>query len=404
MIDGATGLHDPERMRRADADLLSLALIDARNRTLRWLALFEAVPPERRPDPADAAALSPALWLAGHAGWFQERWIARQLQRGRGSAADPTHAPLASIEPDADDWWDAAACAPADRWALALPGFDATRRYLVDTFDTTSELLANAGAGDDALHWYRAALFHEDALAERFAALAQAFELTGALELLPAATVRALRSPIWFPAQRWSPGSPPGGWVPDDERAGPAEPVPEFEIDAQPVAWAQYAEFVEDGGYDDARWWSAAGWAWLQALGRRSPRYVEQLRHGVLLNRCGRMQRAAATQPAQHLSWHEADAWCRWAGRRLVTEIEWELAAAQGASRGFVWGEVREWVSGSARRWSGEPLEGAPGAGLRVQRAAVLLEPRRLAHVRRRLFVAPGRDEGFAGFRSCAVA
>jgi hypothetical protein len=77
------------------------------------------------------------------------------------------------------------------------------------------------------------------------------------------------------------------GFVFDNETDAHVVAVPEFEIDSQVVTWAQYAEFVEDGGYDDARWWSTAGWQWVQRTGRRVPRYVDQLRQGVLQRRFG---------------------------------------------------------------------------------------------------------------------
>jgi len=102
-------------------------------------------------------------------------------------------------------------------------------------------------------------------------------------------------------------------------------------------------------------------------------------------------------------AWHEANAWCRWAGRRLPTEVEWELAATRGLSRGFVWGEVPEWVAGHARPWLGGPALPKATAALRVQRGVAWFEPRRLAHPKGRRFVAAEADEGFAGFRSCAL-
>lgn len=391
-------LGDPWRMRVADADVLSLALIDARNRTLRWLAAFEGVVADRRPTSADAAVLAPARWLAGHAGWYQERWIARNLQRARGAAGHG--APLASIEPQADGWWNPEAVGGAARWRVALPDAGSTRHYLADTLDVTNELLS--AGDDDSLYWFRDALLYEDALVERFAALAQALGVEAAGALAAEAPVQSARDPLWFPAQRFALGAARGGYVPAAEQWAHEEAVPEFEIDSQPVSWSQYAEFVEDGGYDEQDCWHAEGWAWVQREGRRGPRDVEQLRHGVLLRRFGRLQRAPAAQPVLHVNWFEADAWCRWAGRRLPTEVEWELAAMQGRSRGFAWGGVREWTAGRARAWPGGPLQGID-ARQRVLRGTAALEPARLAHPKARRFASPERDEGFTGFRSAAA-
>ena len=397
MNDSAAALSDAHCMRHANADLLSLALMQSRNRTLAWLALFERHADAPAPQPA--SFFEPAWWLAGHAAWRQERWIARHLERARGPRADVRRPPLASIEPAADAWWSGDALHDREAWTATPPSFEATRTYSAETLEITLDLLHAAGSDDDALHVYRAALFDEDALQGRFVALAQASGVEAAVALLPERRLLTLREPVAFAATRWLLGSPRGGFVPANEQWAHEEPLPAFEIDAQAVAWAQYAEFVEDAAYDEPRWWHAEGWAWLQRAERRTPRDVEQLRHGVLLRRFGRLQRASAVEPAAMLSWFEADAWCRWAGRRLPTEIEWELAASHGASRGFVWGQVPEWVAGHARAWPGEP---ASDRALHVQRGLAWFEPQRLAHPKARRFVAADRDEGFAGFRSCA--
>ena len=372
-------LAEAQAMRRADRELLSLALMHARNRTLAWLTTLERLPH--------------ACWLAGRAGWWQERWISRNVQRSRGAEADATRAPLASIEPQADAWW-----------ALPMEGAgptpEALRSYLAETLEVTLDLLAAADDGDDALHWYRAALFEEDAVVLGLATLAQQQRID-VKRLLPERVLRPVRAPLWFAAQRWMLGSARGGFVPVAERWAHEEPVPEFEIDAQTVTWQQFAEFVEDGGYDDVRWWSEDGAHWLQTDARRTPRDVEHLRHGVLLQRFGQLVRAPAGEAASMLSWYEAQAWCAWAGRRLPTEVEWELAASSGGSRGVTWSDVPEWTAGRARAWPGGPA--VADATLRVQRGVTWFEPRRLAHPKARRFVAPERDDGFAGFRSCAL-
>jgi len=406
MLQTAQSIHDPVRMRCAGADLLSLALIDARNHTLRWLSAFEPHCAAIEP----SAVVDPPLWLVGHASWFQEYWVSRNVQRQRGEATDATRLRLASIEPRADDWFDPACHDRLQRWRLKLPDAAALRHYLAETLEATLDLLDGAEDSDAGLYVYRLALLQEDRLSEALAVAAQALQLPATATEAPwlPRPARAAREPLWFGAQRFVLGSEPGGMVPPNERWAHEVQLLEFEIDAQAVSWARYAEFVADGGYDDAQWWSAEGWAWVQAEGRRAPRYVEQMRQGVLAHRQGQLLRIGTAQAAVHVSRHEAQAWCRWAGRRLPTEPEWELAALTGASRGFVFGDVFEWVGGSARPWAAGGAE-LPGlaplpepAGCGVLRGASWMTRARCKHPRSRRFVAPWRDELFCGFRSCA--
>jgi formylglycine-generating enzyme required for sulfatase activity len=322
---------------------------------------------------------------------------------------------LASIEPRADGWFDPTAGTRAQRWRDTDVADAHLRDYLAATLEATLELLERASEDDAGLQLYRQALANEDAAAESLAALAQAAAVSGAAikDLWPLWPSRVRREPLWFGAQRVSLGTPRGGFVPDNERWAHDEPVPEFEIDAQPVQWSQFVEFVDDGGYDEPRWWSQTGWAWLERTQRRVPRYVEQTSGSVLALRAGQLQRVAAAQAVAHVGWHEADAWCRWASRRLPTEPEWEIAATSGVSRGFVWGDVHEWMAGRATRWSDEPGAAAPPwAGdkataaprsLRVTRGGSVMTVPRLKHPKARTFSGPEHDAAFVGFRSCAL-
>lgn len=396
---------DSPRIRRAGKELLSLALMDARNHLLRWIGAFEPLLAAAERPLAPQPDLDPPLWLLGHAGWFQEYWLARNVQRARGEACNPTQARLASIEPQADRWFDPAATAPAQRWQLGLPDLLALKQYLAGTLETTLELLDAADETDEALYLYRLALCHEDRRVEDFAMLSQALGLDSGL--LPPLQGRAARPPLWFPATRHVLGARPGGFVFDDEKWAHEVALPEFEIDAQAVNWAQYTEFVEDGGYDDARWWSADGWDWVQRLGRRSPRHVEQMRHGVLAQRFGRLTRVPLALPVTHVCWYEADAWCRWAGRRLPTEVEWDAAARAGRARGLHWGQVWEWTASTYRPYPGfaaGPAGGAATAGFghaKVLRGASFATAARLRDEGRRQPQAPDADHLFSGFRSC---
>ncbi len=412
-------VHAAQPMRHAGADLLSLALLDARSRTLGWLAAFDGLGGDRRDDVID-----PPLWCIGHAGWFQEYWVGRHVQRGRGEAAAAGAPRLASIEPMADAWFDPQASSRSGRWAMALPDAAALRAYLGATLEATLDLLARVADGpagdaepsarDAALHVFRLVLDHEDRLAETLAAAAETVELPaerwrrledqGLLRETPGCR---RREPLVIGAQSMQLGSPPGGWVPAAERWAHRVAVPEFEIDAQPVCWFQYAEFVADGGYDDRQWWTGAEWDWLQASQRRAPCGVEQLSGGVLARRNGRLVRQPGTQPALHVNAHEAEAWCRWAGRRLPAEEEWELAATGASARGFAWGDQLEWIAGPARGYAGAtPASWStdrPQPGWRVQRGASPHASGRLRHPRARRYVPATGAELFCGFRSCAI-
>lgn len=402
----ATALHDPVLARRADRDELSLALMDARNRTLRWLTAFEAA---GRWDGGEGGACRP--WrCVGRAGWFQEYWTARHVNRAQGELACAVLPRLPSVEPRADAWFavqPGVASEPPER-----PDPDAVRRYLSDTLEITLQLLESAVDDDAGLYVYRLALLHEDRLAERLAEVAQWLGFDPADAAAPAGPppARAQREPLWLAAGPAHQGSSPGGLVPPNERWRHAVTVPECEIDAQPVCWARYVEFAEDGGYDDMRWWTEAGWAWVQAQGRRAPRGVEQLRGVVVAERRGSLQRLPAGQAVAHVTLHEAEAWCRWAGRRLPAEAEWDRARATATSRGWVWGDVWEWMLNGARPYPGgadaraagfTPGQARPGWG--VLRGASSWTTPRAAHPASRRYAEPQRDDLFCGFRSCAV-
>jgi iron(II)-dependent oxidoreductase len=409
---------DSPDMCRAGRELLSLALIDARNHTLHLLALYEQA--------LDSAALAvprqdgvePPVWLAGHIGWFAEWWIGRNTQRAFGIDCPVRPTRLAAIEPQADACWNPAQIAWMDRWSPELPDLAQTKAYLLDTLESTLELLEHAVETDTGLYFYRLALFHEDLRGEQLVVMAQTLGLPLGVEQEPTAVVR---EPLLIPATAWELGVADAGFAFAQERGRLQVEVPEFEIDAQPVTWSQYVEFVDDGGYDREDLWHPEGLEWLerQPEGRRGPRHVVQIgaaRRGtggsVLQQRFGRTVRAAGNQSAVHVAWWEADAWARWAGRRLATEVEWEIAAHTAARRGFRWADVHEWTAGTLKPWPGfrpDPWSGGtefdpqPIFGqAHVLRGASLATRARLRSPKRRGFAMPQRDDGFFGFRTCA--
>jgi ergothioneine biosynthesis protein EgtB len=410
---------DSPAMCNAGRELLSLALIDARNHTLHLLSLYEQALGSAALAVPQGEGIEPPIWLAGHIGWFAEWWIARNTQRAYGVDCPMRPTRLASIEPNADAWWNPAQIDPSDRWSSDIPDLARTKAYLLETLESTLELLEHAAETDAGLYFYRLALFHEDLRGEQLVVMAQTLGLPLGVEFPPSAVTR---EPVLMPATAWELGQPDAGFYFAQEGGMQRVEVPEFEIDAQPLTWSQYVEFVDDGGYDRAEFWRPEGLQWLaaQTEGRRGPRHVEQIgaaHHGsggsVLRQHFGRTMRAAGNHSVMHVSWWEADAWARWAGRRLATEVEWEIAAHTATRRGFRCADVHEWTAGTLQPWpgfradpwsEGSEFDPQPAFGhARVLRGASFATRARMRSPKRRGFALPGRDDGFFGFRTCAI-
>ena len=148
---------------------------------------------------------------------------------------------------------------------------------------------------------------------------------------------------------RFSLGSEPEeSFVFDNEKwAHPVEVGP-FAMARAAVTQEEFAAFVDDGGYGLRQWWSREGWCWRQSAGAEHPLYWKRLSMGRWLRRhFDQWVELEPHLPAIHVNWYEAEAYCRWAGRRLPSEAEWEMAAAtapagQGCTqpkRRFPWGE-----------------------------------------------------------------
>lgn len=399
----------------AGGEVLSLALMDARNHTLQLLAqLEEALGPDLDADLGPGRP--PLLWTAGHIAWLAEFWIARNPQRAKGAACSAGAVGLASIDPQADAWFDPRLASPAARATLDLPPLDAVRAYLLDTLETTLELLDKAEDDDASLYFFRMALYHEDLRGEDLVLAAQACGIALPLPL-PAAVASA--EAVGLPGGAWMLGSEARGFAPGIERGAEPVDLPAYEIDAQAVSWSQFVEFIDDGGYDRSELWSPAGWEWLQVEaageGRRGPRHVEQIgvASGAVLQQVfGKRVRMSGTQPAMHVAWWEADAYARWAGRRLPTEAEWDMAAQVASRRGFRWGDVQEWTAGTLRHF-GTPApdpwvahaecDPQPALGRsRVLRGASFATRARMRRPAARGWAPAGDDHRFTGFRTCA--
>jgi iron(II)-dependent oxidoreductase len=134
----------------------------------------------------------------------------------------------------------------------------------------------------------------------------------------------------------------------DNEKPEHPVRVEAFRLDAAPVTNAEYARFVDAGGYEDPQWWSPEGWEHIRAEGWTAPMTWERVSQGDGSPRWyrtsfGVREEIPADQPVLHVCFHEAAAYAAWAGKRLPTEAEWEFAArhdhATGTTRRFPWGD-----------------------------------------------------------------
>lgn len=379
--------------------------------------------------------VNPMRWELGHIAWFQELWT---LRHARGAA------PLRS---DGDALYDSARVAHDTRWDLALPDRGATLAYLAETLARCLDGHQDA----KGLYFQRLALFHEDMHGE-------AFTYTRQTLAYPAPTYATARLPgagplpgdVEVPGARYLLGATEEEpFVFDNEKWAHPIDVKTFRIARAPVTNEEFLRFVAARGYERRELWSDAGWQWRARASATHPVYWRATggaafderrydRHGPL----------APHQPVVHVCAYEADAYCRWAGRRLPSEAEWELAASTAEKRRYPWGDeapgaahanvdgrfggpvdvaafaagdsafgcrqmignVWEWTASDFAPYPGfvidpykeysEPWFAAPH---RVLRGGCWATRARLLRNTWRNFYPPDRRDVLAGFRTCAA-
>jgi iron(II)-dependent oxidoreductase len=272
--------------------------------------------------------INPILWEVGHVASFTEFWTLRHLHGA------------APMIPGADRLYDSAKVEHDARWSLPLPTRAQTMDFLARQLDRTID---HACRDERAAYFTTLSLLHEDMHDE-------AFIYTRQLLAYPQPALDYARVPSFsgrvegdahVPAGTYVVGARSSdGFVFDNEKWAHEVCLDAFDIAKRPVTNAEYAAFVEAGGYRRDALWSDEGLAWRVQAQAQHPALWRKNATGWERRHFDRYTALREREPVVHVNAFEAEAYCRWAGRRLPSEAEWEVAAAGPGRARYPWGDT----------------------------------------------------------------
>ena len=351
-----SGSPSPIRAERSltSSDQLVEELKEVRRRTLEFVADLND---EQMIGPR-LAIVNPLRWELGHLAWFQEHWLVCHL---RGLPPRLSHG---------DSLYDSARVAHDTRWDLPLSTKAETLAYMQCILDRVIEEHSRGGApavagGYDENYFLALSAMHESMHAEAFAYTRQtlaypppplniAETADQARQKASAGGAAPGAGPLGdarIPGGTFELGSAPrASFVFDNEQWAHPVTVAPFAIARCAVTNAEFAAFIEDGGYRRSDLWTEDGWRWRESTRAEHPLYWQHEPGARWLRRnFDSLVPLEDRLPVLHVNWYEACAYCRWAKRRLPTEAEWEMAASaepgtQGNAisnrkRTFPWGD-----------------------------------------------------------------
>ena len=323
---------DPETLR----GVIARELTGARKRTSLLTDSVDEADLVRQHSPL----MSPLVWDLAHIANQEELWLLREV-----GGREP-------MRPEIDPLYDAFEHPRSERPTLPLLPPAEARAYGHEVRGRVLDLLDRAPFGGTRLLGDGFAfgmiaqheVQHDETMLITHQIRAGAPVLAAASPGPAPADAFRLPSEVLVPGGPFTMGTSTEPWALDNERPAHAVEVAPFYLDTTPVTCGAYAQFIDDGGYDDRRWWTGDGWEHRQKAGLTAPLYWRREGRQWTRRVFGRQEPIAPDEPVLHVSWYEADAYARWAGRRLPTEAEWEKAArfdpATGLTRRYPWGNA----------------------------------------------------------------